>query len=133
MASRSLDDLRPESRVNVDAWLDACLAASLSILVYCTMRSSAEQDELYTHGRTAPGPIVTNAKGGFSAHNFGLALDFVPLLNGKPQWAGGNGLYTLAINLASARGMQSLSHSSFPEWAHLQAPDWQNIANTTLI
>lgn len=128
MSSRSLDDLRPTFRLLANAWLQACQAASLDILVYCTLRSMQEQDELYAHGRTAPGAIVTNARAGQSAHNFGLALDFVPLLNGKPQWSAGNGLYVMAIQLATARGLQSLSHSSFPEWAHLQHPDWVTLS-----
>ena len=39
-------------------------------------RSKAEQDALYAKGRTAPGSIVTHAKGGQSMHNYGLAIDF---------------------------------------------------------
>lgn len=36
---------------------------------------------MYAQGRTKPGPIVTNAKGGYSYHNFGLAIDFALLLS----------------------------------------------------
>lgn len=39
-------------------------------------RSYAEQDALYAQGRTKPGKRVTNARGGYSNHNFGIALDF---------------------------------------------------------
>lgn len=39
-------------------------------------RSVAEQNELHAQGRTKPGKIVTNAKGGESFHNFGIAADF---------------------------------------------------------
>jgi len=42
-----------------------------------TFRTFAEQDELYAKGRSKPGNIVTNAKGGFSYHNYGLAIDIV--------------------------------------------------------
>lgn len=38
-------------------------------------RTYAEQDALYAKGRTAPGPKVTNARGGYSNHNFGIAFD----------------------------------------------------------
>jgi peptidoglycan hydrolase-like protein with peptidoglycan-binding domain len=38
-------------------------------------RSKAEQDDLYAQGRTEPGNKVTNAKGGQSNHNFGVAVD----------------------------------------------------------
>lgn len=40
-------------------------------------RSNQRQDELYAQGRTVPGPIVTNARGGESFHNHGVAVDFV--------------------------------------------------------
>lgn len=38
-------------------------------------RTIAEQNALYEKGRTKPGPKVTNAKGGSSYHNYGLAFD----------------------------------------------------------
>lgn len=38
-------------------------------------RSNAEQNALYAQGRTKSGSIVTNAKGGQSNHNFGVAVD----------------------------------------------------------
>ena len=37
-------------------------------------------------GRTKPGKIVTNAKGGQSFHNWRCAFDFVPVVNGKARW-----------------------------------------------
>jgi hypothetical protein len=39
------------------------------------LRTIAEQNELYAQGRTKPGKIVTNAKGGESNHESGLAID----------------------------------------------------------
>lgn len=55
-------------------------------------RSVEEQNGLFAQGRTKPGKIVTNAKGGQSLHNFGCAVDFafdtdeaVPGL--QPGWA----------------------------------------------
>lgn len=50
-----------------------------------TLRTNAEQDALYAQGRTKLFEngkrlgIVTNAKGGQSYHNYGLALDIVLL------------------------------------------------------
>ena len=44
-----------------------------------TLRTFAEQNILYAQGRTSSGKIVTNAKGGQSAHNFGFAVDIVLL------------------------------------------------------
>jgi peptidoglycan L-alanyl-D-glutamate endopeptidase CwlK len=51
-------------------------------VVYAGKRSTAKQDELYAQGRTTPGPIVTNARGGQSPHEFGLAIDAVLRIHG---------------------------------------------------
>ena len=51
-----------------------------------TLRTFKEQDELYAKGRTAPGAIITNAKGGLSMHNYGLALDIVLIRDGAALW-----------------------------------------------
>ena len=56
-----------------------------------TYRSIAYQNELYAQGRTTPGPIVTYATGGNSAHNYRLAFD-VHRLDPRPAW------YTSAMN-----------------------------------
>jgi len=46
-----------------------------------TLRTFAEQDALYAQGRTKPGQRVTNAKGGQSFHNYGLAIDICLLVD----------------------------------------------------
>lgn len=40
------------------------------------LRTIEEQNALYAKGRTTAGPKVTNARGGESMHNYGLAVDF---------------------------------------------------------
>lgn len=52
------------------------LPKTIAIAVPQGLRTIDEQNELYAQGRTKPGPIVTNAKGGSSYHNYGLAFDF---------------------------------------------------------
>lgn len=47
------------------------------------LRTFPEQDGLFAQGRTKPGKIVTNARGGDSYHNYGLAVDIVLIINGK--------------------------------------------------
>jgi peptidoglycan L-alanyl-D-glutamate endopeptidase CwlK len=46
-----------------------------------TLRTIEEQNYLFSQGRTRGGSIVTNAKGGQSIHNYGLAIDIVILLD----------------------------------------------------
>lgn len=48
-----------------------------------TLRTFAEQDALFAKGRTQPGAKVTQARGGQSWHNYGLAIDIVLIVNGK--------------------------------------------------
>jgi len=46
-----------------------------------TLRTYAEQNALYAQGRTTAGSKVTQAKGGQSYHNFGLAIDIVLIVD----------------------------------------------------
>lgn len=48
-----------------------------------TLRTNEEQNELFARGRTKPGRVVTNARGGDSYHNYGLAIDICLIINGK--------------------------------------------------
>lgn len=52
---------------------------TVSVRVVSALRTFKEQDDLYELGRTKPGKIVTNAKGGQSNHNYGLSFDFALL------------------------------------------------------
>ena len=47
----------------------------LQIKIISGTRTYREQDKLFQKGRTLAGPKVTNAPGGHSNHNFGLAFD----------------------------------------------------------
>lgn len=51
-----------------------------------TLRTFAEQDALYAQGRSTPGKIVTNAKGGQSYHNYGLAIDIALIIGPSASW-----------------------------------------------
>jgi peptidoglycan L-alanyl-D-glutamate endopeptidase CwlK len=71
------DLLYPPFLVKVQAVLDELLAAGVSYWVVEGFRTYDRSRELFAQGRTAPGPIVTRAGPGMSAHNFGLAVDLV--------------------------------------------------------
>jgi len=57
------------------------------VMVYQGYRSMEEQNALYAQGRTKPGAKVTNARGGDSFHNYGVAVDIVFVVNGRPSWS----------------------------------------------
>ena len=104
MASRSIDDLAPRVRAAALAFEGECKRRGIDVLIYCTLRSNAEQTALYAQGRTAPGRIVTCARAGQSLHNpdtsgHAWAFDAVPVIGGKAMWADDD-----AINRMGAAG-----------------------------
>lgn len=124
----------------VDAWQDDMASAEIDHIITCTWRDDMSQAALYEQGRTVPGPrvdadhplghIVTNAKPGQSAHQHRLALNFLIIDHGKPDWSGNSPAWDKAIALAEARGLRSLRPM---ESAHLEHPDWRQLSGTTLI
>lgn len=128
MASRSLSDLNPKTKKLAEAFLASCNKAGIDVLIYCTLRSNKEQDELYAIGRSAKGKIVTNARGGQSWHNYGAAFDFVPLLNGKPQWDD-KASYAKAGAIAESVGLEWAGRwtGELKETAHCQFRDGKTI------
>lgn len=92
MSSRDISDLRDNVRQMAVVHKQLCKQHGIDLLIYCTLRSNAEQRDLYAIGRTLPGKIVTNARPGESKHNpdpngKALAYDCAPLRLGKPVWS----------------------------------------------
>lgn len=75
-----LKGLHPAVLAAANALIERSYSRGVPILITQGLRTNAEQDALYAQGRTKPGSIVTNAKGGTSYHNYGLAIDFALLL-----------------------------------------------------
>jgi peptidoglycan L-alanyl-D-glutamate endopeptidase CwlK len=74
--------LHPKVRDEVKQLIEnaeAGLPANMAVRIVQGLRTIDEQNALYAQGRTKPGNIVTNAKGGSSFHNYGLAIDFAIL------------------------------------------------------
>lgn len=138
MASRRIEDLDPIARSRFQAWLADCDKAGIDVLVYCTYRSGAEQDELYKVGRTVKGTgvtskkpmgsTVTNARAGQSLHQYRVAIDCVPLWRGKAMWSGDlpstpqdDKLYERMAAMAAKHGIEWAGNwKTFKEKAHFQ-------------
>lgn len=83
--------LHPKVRQEVEDCIlkaEAGFPPNMAIRIVQGLRTIEEQNAIYAQGRTTPGKIVTNAKGGKSYHNYGLAIDFA-LIRDKD----GNGSY----------------------------------------
>lgn len=126
MSSRSIYVLNPLFRPKADAFLKAAAAAGLDVLVYCTVRTMQEQADLYAQGRTKPGRIVTNARPGESAHNFGFAFDGAPLVGGKIDWDPENPVWSIYGKVATDIGLEWAGNwVHFKEYPHIQLPNWE--------
>ncbi|ETT50213.1 M15 family metallopeptidase [Paenibacillus sp. FSL H7-689] len=101
----------------------------IEIVITHGYRSSEEQDALFNQGRSSAGNIVTNARGGESYHNYGLAIDFALRTpegdvvwdmerddngNGKADWME---VVDLAKELDFTWGGD---WANFPDYPHLQ-------------
>lgn len=82
-----IDQLHPSIRLDISNLIEKIntkvLTGRAKVRIAQGLRTFAEQDALYAQGRTKPGKKVTNAKGGQSIHNYGLAVDIVLILDGK--------------------------------------------------
>lgn len=86
--NRRIAGIHPSVQASAHSFVNQ-VQAQLGIMLRVTagLRSFNEQDELYEQGRTTPGGVVTNAKGGQSYHNYGLAIDVVEITDeGQANW-----------------------------------------------
>lgn len=74
-SEKTIATLLPPVQPYARALVHKAASVGITVKVISGLRTYAEQDALYAQGRTAPGPIVTKARGGYSNHNFGIAFD----------------------------------------------------------
>ena len=77
----------------------------IKVIMTWGYRSTADQNALYAKGRTAPGSVVTYAKGGYSWHNLGFAADYAFVIDGKVTW---NGPWDIRC--------ECCGHAMYPTW-----------------
>lgn len=130
MASRELSDLHPDLQPICRQFIAECAKQGVTALVYCTWRSNAEQDQLYAQGRNGnPGSIVTNARGGQSAHNFMIdgkpaakAFDTAPTIGGKIMWDAKHPHWQIMGRIGIGLGLDwyGAPRAPFREFPHFQ-------------
>jgi len=82
-----LNELHPAVRQIFKTFIETCEEKlNITLRIAQGFRSIAYQDGLYAQGRTKPGKVVTNAKGGSSFHNYGLAIDLVQMKGNDVDW-----------------------------------------------
>ena len=118
--SRKISDLHPIVQEQCRHFIEACAVQGVDVIITSTLRDNEAQAALYSQGRSRSGPIVTHAKPGTSAHNYGLAFDFVPVVNGKADWQN-TATFQLCGKIAESLGLEWAGRwSHFIELAHCQ-------------
>lgn len=86
-AEKKLVGVHPLVATKARQLIERAYREGINVIITQGLRTVEEQNELYAQGRTKPGRIVTNAKGGYSYHNYGLAFDFAIMKDdGSVSW-----------------------------------------------
>lgn len=140
MASRDIKDLDPKLQALAQQFMDACnvhplfTAMGASVFLTQTYRPCDEQNLDYAQGRTLPGHIITNARGGQSAHNCSengvansKAFDFcVKKADGSCDWNPQDELWQRAIAIGKSLGLVSgRDFHSIKDYPHFELMDWK--------
>lgn len=116
--------LHPRVQPLARALVQQSAAQGIVIKVTSGTRSYEAQDALYEQGRSNPGRIVTNARAGFSNHNFGVAFD-VTIFNGhEPVWE--SPLYKVVGSIGRSLGLTwGGDWTNFEDEPHFELrPSW---------
>ncbi len=119
--SRRVEDLYETFQPKVKELLAEAnrLTAPWKTFITDGFRSYAEQNALYAKGRTSSGKVFTNAKGGQSWHNFGLAVDIAFQKDGKLSYA--NTHYNKIVPIAKRLGLKwGGDWKNFPDKPHFE-------------
>lgn len=76
-----LQSLHPYFRDKISQLINNCKAKGIELVVVESYRTHAKQSEYYSMGRK-----YTRSAGGKSKHQYGLAVDLVPVIGGVAQW-----------------------------------------------
>ena len=87
VSMQRINTLNPKLIPSATRVFEKCVKDKIPLYIVWGSRTFDQQDLLFRFGRTIPGPIHTLHRGGFSAHNYGFALDFCLLFgNNMMSW-----------------------------------------------
>lgn len=127
---RDINALHPDLQEKISELLAVCEQSGLKIGICECLRTKAEQDALYAKGRTAPGSIVTNAKGSTysSMHQWGVAFDFYRN-DGSSAYKDADGFFTKVGKIGQSLGLEWGGDWEKPvDKPHFQLPYWGSTA-----
>jgi hypothetical protein len=141
-----IEKCEPSFGKRVASWYSELMSKKIPVLIYCSVRTPQEQEELYAQGRTKAGRKVTNARGippqslhidqGKGAH----AIDYVPLSrtptgNLLASWDDDQ-TYSICQKIAQKHQLRHLDweqphleDATISGWRELIAPQRQEVNN----
>jgi len=141
-----LSNLNYQFRRYVEKFVMECSKEGISVWIYSTYRSRAVQKALYAQGREPLEVVnllrqeaklepIDERKNRYvvtklivSAHNYGFAADFVPVVDGKPQWYNDE-LWLRCGCIALNLGMEwGGLWKGFVDKPHIQMKNWRKVA-----
>lgn len=114
-------NMHPVLQILADKFVKECAKKGVQVGITQGFRSIEYQNGLYAQGRTKAGRIITNCRGGYSPHNYGLAFDFCIYTNGKVDWDSRNKNWAIAGAIGESLGLEWGGRwTSFVDLPHLQ-------------
>jgi peptidoglycan L-alanyl-D-glutamate endopeptidase CwlK len=115
----NIQTLLPAAQKKAREFMQAVQQSGVTVKIISGTRTFAEQDKLYRQGRDLPGRKVTNARGGQSNHNFGVAWDIGVFQNG--QYLPETPAYAKVGGVGKGLGLEwGGDWPSFPDEPHFQ-------------
>lgn len=122
--SRDLSLIHPKLQVIVAKVIEECKQLGLPVLITDGWRSKEEQDKIYAQGRTTPGVIVSGASYPYSAHNWGVAVDFCRNVRGR-EYEDGDNFFKRVADVAKKYGLEwGGDWKNFVDKPHLQLKEY---------
>ena len=115
--------LLPKAQIEARKFLQLATENNKEVKLLSGTRTYQQQDELYCHGRNGNTlPVVTNAKGGQSNHNFGIAWDIGLYDSAGNYITNENPYISMATMLLGALGSLEWGGNwhSFKDYPHYQ-------------
>jgi hypothetical protein len=125
---KRIDTLELDFRELVESLIEATeKATNRKWAISDARRTLAEQSDIYAQGRTKPGKVVSNAKPGQSAHNFGYAVDLWPLkANGDFDWNAPDSIFKTMADIAESLGLTAgYNFRSIHDAPHVESSKWK--------
>lgn len=130
-SERCIHTLNPKAQELARRFLKAIRDAGINARIISGTRTYAEQNVIFSKGRFGnPPPKVTNARGGQSNHNFGIAWD-IGIFSDDGKYLGESPLYKKAGQAALAAGITNLEWGG--NWkTFVDQPHYQHTTGITI-